>query len=172
MDRVRIGNQIIGQVTVTVHGTTQSAVYCGMLSFLNMLCFHHFSGNGFRQWMFPLLWVPELSLCLSHYSSQLSKSFPLQTRSLHAIWECGLFTSEVKCTHSEPNLNSKCLLSIGFPFITSRCEPFTVFVLLSISGHCWLFIGRCLAPCVRACARAPLEVSHDSHGHAYRLQGR
>jgi hypothetical protein len=43
------------------------------LSHLSLLYLHQFSGNGFQQWMFPFLWVPKLSLCLSS-QTQLQQS--------------------------------------------------------------------------------------------------
>jgi hypothetical protein len=37
------------------------------LNLLNLLCLHlSLSGNGFQRWTFPLLWLPEMRLCLSY----------------------------------------------------------------------------------------------------------
>jgi hypothetical protein len=37
-----------------------------LFSLLILLCPHQFSGNGFQRQMYPSLWVPELSQCLSY----------------------------------------------------------------------------------------------------------
>jgi hypothetical protein len=51
--------------------------YSTHLSFLSLLCLHQFSGNSFQQQMFHLLWVPQLSPCLS---------YQLLTATAHLEW--------------------------------------------------------------------------------------
>jgi hypothetical protein len=48
---------------------SHSAVhYSTHLSLLTLLCLHQsLSGNGFQWRTFPLLWVPEISPCLSYH---------------------------------------------------------------------------------------------------------
>jgi hypothetical protein len=56
-----------------------------VLSLLSLMCLHHLlPGNSFQWWMFPLLWVPELSPCLS---------YQFLTAAAHSDWTAFLWLS-------------------------------------------------------------------------------
>jgi hypothetical protein len=66
------------------------------LSLLCQLCLPYSSGNGFHQRMFPFLWIPELSPCLRHSNSRLSrKQLQLYQEDLSRVTLCTPFKKAV-----------------------------------------------------------------------------
>jgi hypothetical protein len=45
-------------------------------------CLHQSSGNGFQWWIFPFLWGPKLSLCLSHSNCRLTPKLLLHRKNV------------------------------------------------------------------------------------------
>jgi hypothetical protein len=72
IDGVWIGNWIYWPLTdrnyVTIALSLIHTLYSSLQHvLLSLLCLHQsLPGNSFQRWTFPLLWVPELSLCLSY----------------------------------------------------------------------------------------------------------
>lgn len=94
----------------------------------------------FQQHMFPFLRVPELSICLSHRSSQLTNF-----QKPHSRARMNFSMPFKKLVTNWTEVNSRPLLALRAPFITSHCEPHSQHYLLFCCKHDSLPSNGCCA---------------------------